>query len=135
MQLEFGCTGEVLVEVDHTRKGRVKVSVDAADMDELMDSVQKADGTADVLERALHDIDGLTDDQIDVCHSLVRDWLCDHHVAKDWMEQLKPVVEMYSDGGGLLDEASVDDLAKIIKAKINLDQGNIDIDTYERILG
>jgi hypothetical protein len=55
---------------------------------------------------------------------------------KTWIEQLEPIIEEYKCGGldEPLDGDDVDELCKIIKAKINLKEGNITEDEYENIL-
>lgn len=59
-----------------------------------------------------------------------------------WIEQLQPIIDEYKGAsvGSLghkepLDGDEVDDLCKIIKAKINLQEGNITQDEYDKILG
>jgi len=53
-----------------------------------------------------------------------------------WIEQLIPIIEEYKDGDNEpLDGDAVDDLVKIIKAKINLQEGNITEKEYNEILG
>ena len=53
-----------------------------------------------------------------------------------WIEQLMPIIEEYRDGSNEpLDGDAVDDLVKIIKAKINLQEGNITEEEYNEILG
>lgn len=52
-----------------------------------------------------------------------------------WIEQLMPIVLEYRDSNEPLDGDEVDDLCKIIKAKINLLEGNITEEEYEKILG
>lgn len=51
-----------------------------------------------------------------------------------WIEQLIPIIEEYKDGGDPLDCDDVDKLCEIIKAKINLHQGNIAEEEYENII-
>ena len=46
-------------------------------------------------------------------------------MMSSWLEQLEPIIEEYADGGGPLDRGDVDRLVEIIKAKVNLHQGNI----------
>ena len=62
---------------------------------------------------------------------------------ESWIKQLLPIIEEYR-GGAVsfannenepLDGAEVDDLVKIIKAKINLHEGNITEEEYNEILG
>lgn len=62
---------------------------------------------------------------------------------KNWIEQLLPIIEEYR-GGAVsfandenepLDGDEVDDLCKIIKAKINLQEGNITEQEYNELLG
>ena len=55
---------------------------------------------------------------------------------KSWLDQLLPIIEEYKSGSDeplTIDE--VDDLIKIIKAKINLHECNITDEEYNRILG
>lgn len=55
---------------------------------------------------------------------------------KNWIEQLLPIIEEYKDGSDeTLTTDEVDDLIKIIKAKINLHECNITDEEYNRILG
>ena len=55
---------------------------------------------------------------------------------KNWTEQLIPIIEEYKDGDfEKLDVNDVDNLCKIIKAKINLHEGNITQEEYDEILG
>ena len=55
---------------------------------------------------------------------------------ESWIEQLIPIIEEYKDGSDEpLDGDAVDDLLKIIGAKINLQEGNIDEEEYNEILG
>ena len=55
---------------------------------------------------------------------------------KNWTEQLIPIIEEYKDGAfEKLDVNDVDKLCKIIKAKINLHEGNITQKEYDKILG
>ena len=62
---------------------------------------------------------------------------------ESWIEQLLPIIEEYrggavsfaNDGNEPLDGDEVDDLCKIIKAKINLHEGNITQKEYDEILG
>ena len=62
---------------------------------------------------------------------------------ESWIEQLLPIIGEYR-GGAVsfandenkpLDGDEVDDLCKIIKAKINLQEGNITQKEYDEILG
>jgi hypothetical protein len=62
---------------------------------------------------------------------------------ESWIEQLLPIIEEYR-GGAVsfandenepLDGDEVDNLCKIIKAKINLHEGNITEQQYNEILG
>jgi len=54
-----------------------------------------------------------------------------------WIEQLLPIIEEYKDGfeNEPLDSDAVDDLIEIIRAKINLQEGNITIEEYETLIG
>lgn len=54
-----------------------------------------------------------------------------------WIEQLMPIINEYKDGNieEPLDGDAVDDLCVIIKAKINLNEGNITEKEYNKILG
>jgi hypothetical protein len=52
----------------------------------------------------------------------------------NWLEQLIPIIEEYAQGD-VLDGDAVDDLCIILKAKINLHQGNITEKEYDNILG
>lgn len=53
----------------------------------------------------------------------------------NWIEQLLPIIAEYKDGDDdPLDGDSVDRLCHIIKAKINLHEGNITEAVYENIL-
>jgi hypothetical protein len=53
-----------------------------------------------------------------------------------WIDQLMPIIEEYKDGSDEpLDADEVDDLVEIIKAKINLQEGNITVEEYNAILG
>lgn len=55
---------------------------------------------------------------------------------ESWIEQLQPIIDEFKDGNDEpLDGDEVDKLAKIIKAKINLQEGNITEKEYEEILG
>jgi len=47
-----------------------------------------------------------------------------------WIEQLVPIIQEYGEGEAL-DGDAVDDLCVILRAKMNLDQGNITEDEYE----
>ena len=51
-----------------------------------------------------------------------------------WIDQLLPIIEEYKDGGEPLNSDEVDSLCSIIRAKINLQEGNITDAEYERIL-
>lgn len=52
-----------------------------------------------------------------------------------WTEQLLPIIEEYKDGDNEpLDGDDVDRLCEIIKAKINLQEGNITEEEYNEIL-
>lgn len=54
---------------------------------------------------------------------------------ESWIEQLMPIINEYKDGDDeALDGDSVDKLCNIIKAKINLQEGNITNEEYEKIL-
>jgi uncharacterized membrane protein len=54
---------------------------------------------------------------------------------KTWIEQLQPIIEEYKDGSDEpLDGDEVDRLIDIIKAKINLHEGNITEEEYEELL-
>jgi hypothetical protein len=54
---------------------------------------------------------------------------------KNWIEQLIPIIEEYKDGSDEpLDGDEVYDLVHIIKAKINLQEGNITDSEYEQLL-
>ena len=54
---------------------------------------------------------------------------------RSWIEQLKPIIEQYKGGDDSpLDGDDVSRLWLIIEAKMNLDQGNITEDEYERVL-
>lgn len=52
---------------------------------------------------------------------------------KNWITQLEPIINEYGEGGKLTLE-DVNELVHIIRAKINLQQGNITEDQYERNL-
>ena len=62
---------------------------------------------------------------------------------ESWIEQLLPIIEEYrggtvsfaNDENEPLDGDEVDNLCKIIKAKINLQEGNITQKEYDEILG
>ena len=62
---------------------------------------------------------------------------------ESWIEQLLPIIEEYrggvvsfaNDENEPLDGDEVDNLCKIIKAKINLHEGNITQKEYDKILG
>lgn len=51
-----------------------------------------------------------------------------------WIEQLLPIIVEYRDGDEPLNGDSVDRLCHIIKAKINLHEGNLTEAEYENIL-
>ena len=53
-----------------------------------------------------------------------------------WIEMLQPIIDDYKDGmeGEPLDGDGVDDLCRIIKAKINLQEGNLTEREYDAIL-
>jgi len=55
---------------------------------------------------------------------------------KNWIEQLLPIIDEYKNGSEdePLDGDDVEELCKIIKAKINLQEGNITEKEYEEIL-
>jgi len=54
---------------------------------------------------------------------------------KNWLSQILPIINEYKDGDTEpLNNASVDVLCNIIKAKINLQEGNITDAQYETIL-
>jgi hypothetical protein len=56
-------------------------------------------------------------------------------VMENWIEQLVPIIEEYKDGVfESLDINDVNSLVKIIKAKINLHEGNITEEEYNEIL-
>lgn len=53
-----------------------------------------------------------------------------------WIDYLQFIIDDYKDGDNEpLDGDEVDDLVSIIKAKINLNEGNITEDEYNEILG
>lgn len=53
-----------------------------------------------------------------------------------WIDYLQFIIDDYKDGDTEpLDGDEVDDLVSIIKAKINLNEGNITEDEYNEILG
>lgn len=54
----------------------------------------------------------------------------------NWIEMLRPILNEYKDGNleEPLDGDGVDDLCRIIKAKINLHEGNLTNSEYEQIL-
>lgn len=57
-------------------------------------------------------------------------------MKNNWIEQLLPIIEEYKDGfDEPLDGDEVDRLCEIIKAKINLQEGNITEEEYNEILG
>jgi hypothetical protein len=50
-----------------------------------------------------------------------------------WIEQLEPIIKEYMDGSDEpMDGDEVDDLCVILRAKINLHQGNITEEEYEK---
>lgn len=54
---------------------------------------------------------------------------------KSWIKQLLPIIEEYKDGNNEpLDGDEVDDLIEIIRAKINLQEGNMTEEEYNEIL-
>lgn len=55
---------------------------------------------------------------------------------ESWIEQLLPIRNEYMDGSvdEPMDGDDVDELCKIIKAKLNLHEGNIDEKEYNEIL-
>ena len=54
---------------------------------------------------------------------------------KDWITQLQPIIDEFKDGSNdPLNGDDVDELARIIKAKLNLQEGNITQEDYEAIL-
>ena len=62
--------------------------------------------------------------------------LAEKHRMKSWIEQLQPIIQEYKDGSDeALDGDDVDSLVHIIKAKVNLHEGNITEDEYNKILG
>jgi len=53
-----------------------------------------------------------------------------------WIEQLQPIIDEYKDGSNEpLDGDDVNRLTYILKAKINLQEGNITQEEYDKILG
>lgn len=57
---------------------------------------------------------------------------------QDWIKQLEPIILEYrgeEEDEEPLDGDAVDRLCEIIKAKINLHEGNITESEYEKILG
>jgi len=53
-----------------------------------------------------------------------------------WLKQLKPIITEFKDGADdTLCGDEVDSLVHILKAKINLNEGNITEDEYNKILG
>lgn len=55
---------------------------------------------------------------------------------ENWIKQLLPIIEEYKDGNNEpLYGDEVDDLIEIIRAKINLQEGNITEGEYNEILG
>jgi len=56
--------------------------------------------------------------------------------VNDWIKYLQPIINEYKDGDDeALDGDRVDDLCKIIKAKINLNEGNCTKEEYDKMLG
>ena len=55
---------------------------------------------------------------------------------KNWIDQLMPIRNEFMDGctDEPMDGDDVDELCKIIKAKLNLQEGNIDEKRYNEIL-
>jgi hypothetical protein len=54
----------------------------------------------------------------------------------NWIKQLQPIIQEYKDSSDEpLDGDDVDNLVYIIKAKINLHEGNITEDEYNKLLG
>lgn len=54
---------------------------------------------------------------------------------KNWIEQLKPIINEYKDGSDKpLDGDDTERLTKIIKAMVNLHEGNITEYEYNKIL-
>lgn len=52
-----------------------------------------------------------------------------------WINQLLPIIEEYKDGDSEpLDGDEVDRLCEIIKAKINLQEGNITQEEYDKLI-
>ncbi len=52
-----------------------------------------------------------------------------------WIDQLLPIIEEYKDGDSEpLDGDEVDRLCEIIKAKINLQEGNITQEEYDKLI-
>jgi len=51
-----------------------------------------------------------------------------------WIDRLLPIIEEYRDGGEALDGDEVDSLCSILRAKINLHEGNITETEYNNIL-
>ena len=51
-----------------------------------------------------------------------------------WIDQLLPIIEEYKDGGEPLNSDEVDSLCSIIRAKINLQEGNITGAEHDSIL-
>jgi hypothetical protein len=53
-----------------------------------------------------------------------------------WIDQLQPLIDEFKDGEDEpLDGDDVDAMIKIIRAKINLHEGNITQKEYDKILG
>ena len=53
---------------------------------------------------------------------------------ESWIKQLLPIIEEFRDGDEPLDGDEVDKLVDIIRAKINLNEGNITQEEYEQEL-
>lgn len=51
---------------------------------------------------------------------------------KSWIDQLVPIIEEFRDGEPCLDGDEVELLGEILKTKINLHEGNITEEEYER---
>ena len=55
---------------------------------------------------------------------------------ESWIEQLLPIIKEYKDSDSEpLTGDEVNDLCKIIKVKINLHEGNLTQEEYDKILG
>lgn len=53
----------------------------------------------------------------------------------EWIDFLKPIIEDYKEGKkGKLTKHGSETLSKIINAKIDLEEGNIDLMTYDDIV-